>query len=557
LTPDANTGPEMTEVIINTKEILARFSNFISNAKTIKFCSNKESILLAFNHKEYIDLFCDSYRKHTNIKYITEITKENIDHCKKIMDYVELRHLEGVKANFAIDGSEYLSLTFSDEVQKMHQPIQKLFYSNVKDLVDQQKDVFESFWNMSIPGQQRIKELEKKHEIGNTIVLQNAKDTKRLFIDLVTRSDKEVLLLLPTINAFMREYRIGIFNYLKESVTKKGINVIILTPTSEEIDNIIERLKVKEIENLTIYPFEVANEMKINTITIIVIDRNESLVIEKTDDSKANFEEAIGLSIYSTSKPTVISYVSIFESLINQIKLYEQLKVHGKMQEEFINIASHELRTPIQAILAYSDLIDHHPDKKDEMIAALKRNANTLQRLAEDILVVTKIESKTLVLHKEKFDLDNLLSVFIDDYRKNIKSNDKDIEITLQYINSNNSSFIIEADYQRIIQVITNLLDNAVKFTKDLKEKGKILIIIEENKNDCNKYVIVKIKDNGKGIDNDIIPRLFMKFATKSTKGTGLGLFISKNIIESHGGKIWAKNNEDGNGATFSFSLPL
>jgi signal transduction histidine kinase len=100
-------------------------------------------------------------------------------------------------------------------------------------------------------------------------------------------------------------------------------------------------------------------------------------------------------------------------------------------------------------------------------------------------------------------------------------------------------------------------LDNAVKFTKDLKEKGKIFIIIEENKNDCNKYVIVKIKDNGKGIDNDIIPRLFMKFATKSTKGTGLGLFISKNIVESHGGKIWAKNNEDGNGATFSFSLPL
>ena len=156
-----------------------------------------------------------------------------------------------------------------------------------------------------------------------------------------------------------------------------------------------------------------------------------------------------------------MSYVSVFESLINQIKLYEQLKVHGKMQEEFINIASHELRTPTHAILAYSDLLQHHPEKRDEIIQAIKRNATRLQRLTEDILDVTKIESKTLNLHKEIFDLTDLLSTTIDDYKNNIeqKDNGKD-KFRLLYTNINNESLFVEADYQRIIQALSNILNN-------------------------------------------------------------------------------------------------
>jgi signal transduction histidine kinase len=114
--------------------------------------------------------------------------------------------------------------------------------------------------------------------------------------------------------------------------------------------------------------------------------------------------------------------------------------------------------------------------------------------------------------------------------------------------------FLAEADRSRISQVISNLLDNAFKFTN---EDEMIHIEIKKETVNCQKQAVITIKDTGRGIHKEILPKLFTKFATKSDKGTGLGLFISKSIIEAHGGMIWAQNNDDGKGATFSFSLPL
>jgi signal transduction histidine kinase len=284
-------------------------------------------------------------------------------------------------------------------------------------------------------------------------------------------------------------------------------------------------------------------------------------VIEKIDDSKDNILDAMGLATYSTSKPTVLSYINIFEGLSKQLKLYDQLKTHGKMQEEFINIASHELRTPTQAILAYSELLEEHPEKSEEMMQAIKRNALRLQRLTEDILDVTRIESKTLKLHKEKFDLKSLLSSIVNDYKDNNdkKGHTDDGNVRIFYDGLNHIPCLVEADSQRIIQTISNLLDNAIKFTEEKHGGGDIHIATDEITQGNNQYVVIKIRDAGIGVDRDILPRLFTKFATNSAKGTGLGLFICKSIVEAHGGQIWAEHNtKDGNiGATFAFSLPF
>jgi signal transduction histidine kinase len=110
---------------------------------------------------------------------------------------------------------------------------------------------------------------------------------------------------------------------------------------------------------------------------------------------------------------------------------------------------------------------------------------------------------------------------------------------------------LVEADKGRLAQVIFNLLDNSLKFTKPIVEKGKIHIISEKKDN----QVTVSITDTGIGIDPEIFPKLFSRFASKSFSGTGLGLFISKSIIEEHGGKVWAQNNPNGGGATFSFTI--
>ena len=237
----------------------------------------------------------------------------------------------------------------------------------------------------------------------------------------------------------------------------------------------------------------------------------------------------------------------------------EQLKVHDKMQREFINIASHEMKTPTQAILGYSKLIQRHPEKREEMIQAISRNATRLQRLTSDILDVTRIESRSLRLNLERFNLNEVISDVVADYRNEIEKSKSDIELLYNHYGGNkNNPLFIEGDRGRITQVISNLVSNAIKFTK----KGGSVLITEEERivvdNGNSNQVMISIKDNGQGIDPEIYPRLFSKFAAKSETGTGLGLFISKSIIEAHGGKIWAKNNNDGKkGATFAFSLSL
>lgn len=246
------------------------------------------------------------------------------------------------------------------------------------------------------------------------------------------------------------------------------------------------------------------------------------------------------------------------DSLIESNKLLaaanEQLKVHDKMQKEFINIAAHELRTPIMPILGEAEFIEHQFNNKrktveieKEQLSLIIRNAKRLDRLASDILDVSKIESQSLKLNKERFNLKEVLSAAVQDLRDHIAKNIGN-NPSLQVLYKADD-IIVSADKERISQVISNILSNALKFT----EEGYISISTERK----GKDVIITVKDTGVGIDSEILPRLFSKFTTKSEKGTGLGLYISKNIVERHGGKIWAANNADGKGATFIFSIPI
>jgi two-component system, OmpR family, sensor histidine kinase VicK len=201
-----------------------------------------------------------------------------------------------------------------------------------------------------------------------------------------------------------------------------------------------------------------------------------------------------------------------------------------------------------------------HPEKKDEMVQGISRNADRLQRLTNDILDVTKIESQTLRVRKERFNLNGVISNIVQDYRNHLEKENANVKLLYNDIEHNkdndDSAVFVHADRERIAQVMSNLLSNAVKFTKD--GLISINVMVEKEKGD-NKEAVVSIKDTGSGIDPEILPRLFSKFATKSDiGGTGLGLFISKSIIEAHGGKVWAESNHDGEkGSTFFFSLPL
>lgn len=237
----------------------------------------------------------------------------------------------------------------------------------------------------------------------------------------------------------------------------------------------------------------------------------------------------------------------------------EKLSIHDKMQKEFINIAAHELRTPIMPILGDAIYLERQFEEGKtevmvdrEQVSSIIRNAKRLRRLASDILDITKIESQSLKLNKEQFNLNDIIQSSISDIKAQLlSSNPEQLEnLTISY---EPKDIFVFADKNRITQVIFNLLSNSVKFT----EKGSVEIMIKSERDTTTDttYVTVSIKDTGQGIDKDILPRLFTKFASKSFEGTGLGLFISKSIINSHGGKIWAVNNHD-SGATFYFSIP-
>jgi signal transduction histidine kinase len=280
----------------------------------------------------------------------------------------------------------------------------------------------------------------------------------------------------------------------------------------------------------------------------------------------------VGTAIYSNSKPTVLSYVSIFVNLWRQSELYQQLKesnkqleqaneqlnTQDKAQKEFINIAAHELRTPIQPILGLTEIIHSKIDKdvsaygkekQKEMLEVVIRNANRLQHLSEDILDVTRIESQNLNLKLEWLDLDEIISNAINDAKRCHQI--KNVNLLYQLDKYDNDSVFIQVDRGRLNQVISNLISNAFKFTKE----GSI--VVNAKKEERENKVIVSVKDTGIGIDPDVLPRLFQKFATKSYQGTGLGLYISKSIVEAHGGKMWAENNTGEKGAVFYFTLPF
>src|ERR1051325_1010525 len=288
------------------------------------------------------------------------------------------------------------------------------------------------------------------------------------------------------------------------------------------------------------------------------------------------------------------SFYSMVESIKNHITKKDKLK------DEFINIAAHELRAPIQPILGLSEIIRSRIlrskssnsniggaklDGSDEQfVDTILRNAKRLQALSENILDITKIESRTLKLNKEKFNINEKIRNVIADIKS---KGEEDDEVEISFDDQRLGPIVIEADALRINQVITNLLTNAVKFTKKRKSFGAqgnnnycaqdevrttIIVSATIKKKSINTYakgyknknsignqcdVIISIKDRGTGIDPDIQDKLFSKFVTKSDTGSGLGLYISKSIVEAHGGKIWAENNSDGNGATFTFSLPI
>jgi two-component system, OmpR family, sensor histidine kinase VicK len=548
---------EKAKIVHGTQVVNVLLDIFSSATNEISICGNPKfpSQLLSLDiTKKAIA----AKNNRTNQRYLIEVGKDNIQSCRNLMEIVSqndsnFRHSGDVEANFVVSEKEYLgSITLKE-------PHQQAIYSNMKDMVEQQHRIFDSLWNRAIPIQDRISEVEEGREHEFYEVINDYKKAQEKYIDLARSVDREALLLLANSKAMLRAYRLGVLDYLIEASSKKGALIRIVCPLAEENSEIVKKMSEKA-PDIRILNYDNASSHS----GLLVVDRAKLMRFELKEPKAEEFSEAIGFVVFSNSKASIESSKSFFELLWNEriqqekLKEYEKLKEADKMKTEFINVAAHELRTPIQPIIGLGEVLRSrntlNPQEYNEYLDVIIRNAKRLQQLADDILDVTKIESQSLKLKNERFDLQELVTAIVNEYSQLIIKSNKNVklEYRLKQEQKNTSSFFVYADRVRISQVLSNLLTNAIKFTNE----GNIIVTAEIHDGNKNS-IVVRVKDNGAGIDSEILPQLFAKFASKSFQGTGLGLFISKSIIEAHGGKMWAENNSDGKGATFYFSLPL
>ena len=369
------------------------------------------------------------------LRYVIDITKDNLDYVKQMLTFSEIRHLDGMKGNFEVaDQREYVAVATLQEAQ----PIPQLLFSNLPEVVEQQQFVFDSFWSRAVPAEHRIKEIEDGIAVPVSIVFSDFKDAVQKEFEMIRRAKREIQIMYSTVNAFHLQEKGGTLQLLQEMVERNdGLKINILMP----IDNSIRespslKLLTRYRHNIQIQDIAPSIGIKVKTL---VVDRKESLVMELIHTREEVATAAIGFSIYSNSEPTVLSYSSIFEVLYDQSVLFEQLDQNDKIKSDFINVAAHELRTPIMPILNGVEILEEKlGERKIEFkreLDMITRNASRLQNLAESILQVSRIESGSFSLDIQKnVDFHNLVSQVIEDVEKKYAYKEKANRVSILFL---------------------------------------------------------------------------------------------------------------------------
>ena len=548
--------PLETKILDNQDLIIKQIIHLSEVSTGMSVVSNYGGMQLTYNNFfELCKKILEKQRRGEGegIRWIMRIEKESINLVKKFLNLgVKIRHVKNLAPiNFAVSKHGLIAT-----VEEMHEGrmAQNLLTSNERSYIKHFSSMFEQLWKEGLDARFRIKDIEEKVGMAEIEIIQNPEDAIARGWDMVRSARKEVNILFSSSNALKRQIAMGALPLLNTASEKHKVKIRMLLPSTDKLDRLIEQTK-STVSKIDIRTVSTSLETK---ISILLVDNKQCLILELKDDKQNSSYDAVGLSTHSISPTIISSYLAVFESFWRQAELFEKMKEVEILEKDFINIAAHELRNPIQPIIGFSELLYskiEDPEQRrllDEVIL----NARRLERLARIMLDVTRIENNSLVLTKEIVDADKLVRDIVKEYsrkleEKNVEGkgqNSKGLVVIYEGI----KSIKITIDKVRITQVICNILDNAITFT----HHGHIRVILKKERQDEKNLLIISVKDMGPGIDPEISTKLFTKFASKSDIGIGLGLFISKGIIETHGGKIWAENNLD-LGATFSFSIPM
>lgn len=652
---EGNFGSLITTIIDNPHDIIKRAAMVTESSKWLSVCSTAEWIdsLNQEISKSFMHILKEKKKgKHQGIRWLCPINPKDIETIKFFSNEgIQFRHLDHIPVNFSVT-DKYFNFTIegleNNNIEKnavASQP--KVLISNDKVHVNHFNALFERLWKTGTDPYIRLRELEmvkSGQEEQKTELIRNSEEFDKRILQMIESTKHHVLLILASNNALDQSLNNKAFEAFNRLVKEKSVRIRILlsTPLSPDSEVQVDREQGREEENEDVkyirkirsyiqnsmyrVEFDLIDNKHYNDeaegMSVLVVDRTKVLCWELNKLLYEN-SKSTSLAIYSNRRPLVLSYSSIFESLWSGTQLYNDLKeAYAKISnserryKEFVDITAHELRTPIQAIMGYSEMA---LETRDEGLRTIEnqylrhfekifKNSYRLNRLLEDFLSVTKIENNLLVFEKENINIYDLVKNIVTDLQDVpnitdlVEEKKKNISICLeeQHFEANP---IVNVDKTKIYQVLTNLINNALKYSESnqgiiismkiiankvsSEKEGKGLFIDSNNsgekealthpmvnmqkekkvtnnrrtslEKETKRAVVIKVKDKGKGIEKKILPNLFEKFVTDSKygSGTGLGLYISKRIIETHGGRIWAENNKDEPGATFGFSLPL
>lgn len=513
---------ETTFVVSGGEKTTETILGFLSEAKTIDIVASSEAPSVAMKVEQISRGLVGAVSKGTKIRFLTEITPDNIEVAKELAKIAEVRHLDNIKGGSAISDRAFMATTLLVK----EKPVPQLIYSNAMEMVEQQRYVFEMLWGMSRLAQQRFLEIQDGREREFMELITDHVQASKTFAELVKSAEKKVSLLLPHKTSFAKSRAAGVIEALADKARLKRAEVRIISPLSDDDRDYLRSVSSK---------LKVVGGQE-SSMSLLIVDDKKCIVVEESEEGEKSGE----FILYTNSPPAVRSFRTLFDIQWRELALIDSLLSTGKQRDEFISVAAHELRNPITPIMLFVDGLREEMGERPE-IAGIVRNTRRLQRLIQDMLDVAKVDNKNLSLKKAEFDMNALLKEACADAQNQARGRNIRVEFEPA------GKIMVNADEARVSQVVYNLLDNALKFT----QKGTIKVAAKKSDE-----VEVSVRDEGTGISPKVMPRLFEKFVTASESGTGIGLYLSKAIMDAHGGRIWAENNKS-KGATFYFSIPV
>lgn len=538
-------------------EISDQIIHFLSDSKFIYIYSTIGGMLLGYQN--YLEQFEQiqiraKANQHKGIKWITSIRSRNdLRLVKCLLEMgLNIRHVpDSPPFDFALSDKYFACTIERNEESKL--VIDNMLLNDDQANLTFYNMIFDKLWESAVDAQDRIKEMERGNKDNNIVVVSDSNESLHKLFELFTLAKKEILIILPSTNGFFRTELSGGFKMINR-IGAKGIRARILTIPDQENSFEIRKIKSK-------YPninFRDLEQDLTSFNRIMVFDRENTVIWEVVDDGALKFTDALGKAIFIDGIKTSETIASIFDNLWIQSEIHDRLKeahekvkLHDKMQSRFMDLVAHELRTPLQSILGISEILRNDIKNNDQnfMLQIIMSNARRLRRLSENILDITRLEGNVLCLNKEEFSLNGLVKATIKDYITNMDYNKS---IVFEYKNFDRE-YVVVADKFRITQVIQNLIDNSIRFAKN---SGKIVLTLREKTVHSKEIVVLSITDDGETLRPEILSRLFTKFSSDSYYGVGIGLYLCKRLIEAHNGRIWALNNKNKRGCTFSFGIP-